>query len=440
VQSAFDAYRQNPSFSLFGELLMDVWTGLVMPESLGIWEPQAAWAEQQHRLGNAPAAYAQFIQGMNHYHRCRWDEAAAQWNEMDPSALGYVYSRIAGAFHFRAICRSPSRKIKLQDADLIRLEQMLLADEADLELQFHAEMARHDWWRMQGDKDKTGKSRQRAEVLFQLVRLPSQQRELEALQRSGAKAAAPAHPAIRIYCFGGLKFVHNGRETRELLWKRRKTKELFLYLLLQPRFRAPRDHAAELLFGEADAEKMANRLYVAIHELKKMTKTWFGIPDAVFLKEGIVRLSEAMIEYLDVEEYITLSRVGEQLWRQDPELALEMFEKACQLYDDFLPEMVYLDWLEQYREMLASTQAGMLKRLAQHAADQRRFDQAESYVTEWLRIRPLQEEAHHAKIALLVRMGRKADAKRWYHHWEEICRHELGSHPMPELTRLVFDA
>ncbi len=437
IQAAFEAYRLEPSFTPYGTLLLDVWTGLATPASLARWETQAAWAQQQILLGKAPPDFAHLIRGMDSYYHARWEEAVAELDQVTDRAVGFFHFRVARVFRFRAACRSASVDEAAVQEDAGELDRMLRMDETDLELRFYAELVKHEWLRSKPDPAAASAARRGASVIYGLTGLPYQGRELAALGGTTAPAAEGKTSGWRIYCFGGLKFVRGGTETDKPAWKRRKTKELFLYLLLQPRYETPRDRAAEILFGEDDYEKAANRLYVAIHELKKMLAVQFGIPDAVSLKEGMVRLQDRMIEYLDIEQYTALARVGEQLWRQDRELSLEMFEKACQMYDELLPETNDLDWLDLYREAFAERQAGMLKRLARHAGAEGRFDQAELYVNEWIRLQPLQEEAHYEMIALLMQSGRKSEASKWYGWWEQTCQRELGSPPMPETKRLL---
>lgn len=432
VRAAFEYYAKESQFSAYGAFLLDVWTGLVPQEELVMWEAQAAWMEQKARLGQAPATYGQFVQGMNSYYQAHWDDAARHFAQIEPSVLGYYHSALARVFQFRTRCRRQESFDSLTE-NMNQLVQLLREFEVDLELQFYAEVVKHEWCRMQSDYTGAADTRQKANVIHRLALFPYQARELAAMDQA-------TEPGWRIYCFGRLKFIRNGQEVGKLAWKRKKTQELLIYLLLQPHYAAPRDRVVELLYGDTDMEKMANRLYVAIHELKRMAREHLGIQNIVEIKEGMIRLNERMVDHVDVEQYMALVRVGEQLWSQDRELSLEMFERAWQLYGELVPEMFSIDWLEQYREVLAEKQAGMLRRLAQQAAIERRFGQAELYIAEWLRIRPLQEEAHYEMISLFINDGRKAEAINWYEKWERLCRSELGLPPMAETWQLIARA
>ena len=460
LHAAFDAYAQEPRFTPYGALLLDVWTGLVPPDQLPCWDGRAAWAEQQVRLGRASASYVRCIRGLNAYHEGRWDEAAGLLEQGDDAAaaLGSYHALLMRVYRFRACCRSDALRGTLAERTFRELEQALQAVEADLTLRFHAELLRGEWLLLiKSDRRGAAEAKRHAEVAQQLTRLPDHARMLAALHECVEQTAAPARPTPaqpaqpqpwsaagagaprvwRIYCFGVMRLAREGAEVVELVWKRKKTRELFVYLLLQPGYAAPRDRVVELLFANAEPGKAVNRLYVAIHELRGTLLRQLGLADAVALKEGIVRLSESAIEYLDVEQYSALARVGKQLWRQDRELALEMFDQASQLYDGLLPEIPYVEWLDSYREALAETQAYLLRRLTEQASAERKLDRAQSYIAEWLRIQPMQEEAHYEMIALLVHSGRRAEALNWYRKWERVCREELGVLPMQETRQLI---
>lgn len=455
LNAAFDAYAQEPHGSGYGALLLDVWTGMAPPDELPRWESRAAWAQQQVRLGRKWTACVRCVEGMNRYYAADWHGAArllAPSEDFDPT-LGRFHASVMRYYRFLARCRSEPPDKMPAESDYRELDRILREGEADLALKFHAEILKEEWLRMKPDPIGAREARRQAEIIFDLTRLPQQARVLAELAARDASPLPPSPPlpssfepsssatgpggGWRFYCFGKLRIARGGAESGEMAWKRRKTKELLVYLLLQPKYESPKDRVLELLFAGVEPERAANRLYVAIHELKRTFVSELGMADAIALKEGLVRLSEPMIEYVDIEQYGALARVGEQLWRQDRELALEMFDQACQLYDGLLPEMPYVDWLDPYREALLETQTGMLRRLALQAAEEGDTARAESYLSEWLRVKPLQEEAHYEMISLLVNDGRQMEALNGYRKWERICIQELGSMPMPETRQLI---
>ncbi len=148
-------------------------------------------------------------------------------------------------------------------------------------------------------------------------------------------------------------------------------------------------------------------------------------------------MNESMIEFVDVEKYMNLIRVADRLWLQDPGMAADLYSQANALYDKLLPELPYLDWLEQRREYLLEKQTFVLHKLGKAAEKERQFDQAESYYRRWIELRPYQEDAYQAMMKLLVLIGRHKEAERWYGKLADVCRMELNASPSEETKRII---
>lgn len=236
---------------------------------------------------------------------------------------------------------------------------------------------------------------------------------------------------------GGLKLIGKAAQIAHIPWKRKKAKELFLYLLLEPHYSAGKEQMAELLLPGSEPERAVKHLYVIIHQLKKALQSSLHIENGIVIREDQIRLNESMIEFVDVEQYLSLIRVADQLWVQDRELSLELYTKAHLLYGPLLPELPYLDWLEQRRVYLQEKQTALLHRLGRAASDAGHFDQAHLYFLEWIELRPYQEEAYQEMMRLLVGVGRHQEAERWYSKLAEVCRTELLTEPSAE-TRLIL--
>ncbi|WP_165822634.1 AfsR/SARP family transcriptional regulator [Paenibacillus montanisoli] len=270
--------------------------------------------------------------------------------------------------------------------------------------------------------------------------IPVEKVSEEMAEAVNAAAAAAITTAVkwRVKLIGGVSFqTPEGKQT-EPVWKRRKAGELFVYLLLQPGYKANRDQVIERVFGEGDPAKRSNQLYVTLHDLRSSLKE-LGMPeDLVYAKRGVVGISEPWFESVDVESYITLSRVGDQLWMDDREEACRLYDKALPLYGQLGTELSYAEWLERVREQLLDRQTNMIKRLAVYYTEL--FDEArvEQCLADWVALRPEQEEAYEAMIRLCLRGDRRIEAIGWYRRLERICKEELGSEPLDEVKNLLW--
>ncbi|GBF77343.1 hypothetical protein PA598K_05887 [Paenibacillus sp. 598K] len=269
--------------------------------------------------------------------------------------------------------------------------------------------------------------------------LPAVQERSAEAKVSSAEQAGPlaASPTMRIQLFSGLKLSAGAAELIELKWKRRKARELLVYLLLQPGHRALREHILEQVFGEGEAAKLANHLYVSLHELRHRLKTW-GWEGAVYARGGMIGIDEAFIGYIDIEQYYTLSQVGDQLWADDREAAVKLYLDAVQLYGPLGADMPYADWLERCRSQLLERQTLMVRRLIEYYSETSDKARAEQWLNQWIDLRPDHEEAYQAMIQFWKGLGHEAEAISWYRRLERVCEEEFGTAPLEETRRLIW--
>ncbi|WP_167859203.1 AfsR/SARP family transcriptional regulator [Paenibacillus cymbidii] len=459
VAAAFERYAACRDLASYGELLLDLWTGLVVPEQLHRWEPYASRAEQMMRLQPGPAAadYPAYLLAAEQFQGGNWQEAAARLAALATAPFGSYYAHLARIWHAHAAIRAgracPSEEWR-------ELERAIAAHAADLELQCRWQLACHarHCFAAIPDASAADDALRRVRTLVSWLPLPPLIRSCAEAERDRQPIAAPPAPERQadsttagdddteaagwsVRCFGRLSFERGDCRIGPIPWKRKKTRELLVYLLLQPHYEAPRERIAEALFGDVPFETIAGPLYAAVHQLRRIGRDRLGTDQAVAMKEGMIRLDETIVGYLDVEHYTTLWRVGEQLWHaRDRDLAAELFEQAVPLYGELAPEIADADWLHAVREMLQERQATMLQRLVRHASDCGAIEAADAHLAEWLRLRPLQEEAHQAQIARLAGAGRREEAQAWFRKWEQLCEQELAALPLAETRRLAFGA
>ena len=237
----------------------------------------------------------------------------------------------------------------------------------------------------------------------------------------------------------GIRFVATNGKVAEPVWKRRKAGELFVYLLLQPGYKANREQVIERVFGEGEPSKRSNQLYVTLHDLRHALKELGMSEDLIYAKRGVIGIDENSFDSIDAETFLTLSRVGDQLWMDDRDAACRLYEEAIPLYGQLGTELPYADWLERIREQLLDRQTTMLKRLATYHMEHHDDERAEQRLTEWISLRPEQENAYETMIRHCLNVGRRAEAIGWYRRLEKMCREELGNEPLEEIRKLYME-
>ena len=158
-------------------------------------------------------------------------------------------------------------------------------------------------------------------------------------------------------------------------------------------YKSNRDHVIERVFGEGDPGKRSNQLYVTLHDLRSALKEIGLHEETVYAKRGVIGISEQIIESVDVETFMTLSRVGDQLWMDDREAASRLYDKALPLYGMLGTELPHADWLDRAREQLLDRQTTMIKRLAAFYGEQNDEAREEQQLSDWIALRPDQQEA-----------------------------------------------
>lgn len=242
----------------------------------------------------------------------------------------------------------------------------------------------------------------------------------------------------RIKLIDGILFSTQQGAAAEPVWKRRKAGELLVYLLLQPGYKANREQVIEKVFGEGEPAKRSNQLYVTLHDLRQTLKD-VGMPhDPVYAKRGVIGIDESIVDIVDAEVYITLSRVGDQLWLDDREAACRLYDEALPLFGHLATELPGSEWLERIREQLIERQTVMLKRLAIYYSGMQDEVRVEQRLADWIALRPEQEDAYEAMIRHCLHRRRRAEAIGWYRRLERMCR-ENGTEPLEETKRLLWE-
>ncbi|MFD0714994.1 BTAD domain-containing putative transcriptional regulator [Paenibacillus sp. GCM10027626] len=258
--------------------------------------------------------------------------------------------------------------------------------------------------------------------------------------RSSAIAESKAMPdrKWRIKLMGDMRFSSTDGLTMEPVWKRRRAGELLVFLLLQPGYKANRELLLERVFIGGAADKRSNQLYVTLHDLRHTLKE-MGLSEAVYAKRGVIGLDEQVIDQIDVESYVALSRVGDQLWMDDREAACRLYDEAMPLYGSLASELPQAEWLSRLREQLLDRQTNLLKRLAFYYSELQDDVRAEQRLNEWIALRPDQEEAYEMMIRHCLAKGHRAEAINWYRRLERICKDELGIEPLEATRSLIWE-
>jgi two-component SAPR family response regulator len=270
------------------------------------------------------------------------------------------------------------------------------------------------------------------ELLIRLQRLMMRSPRLEA---SGDVAA------LRIYALGSLRVYRDKGLVFDEGWRNKPAKTIFKLLFTHRGQRYPKDVLLEELWPEADPDVAANRLRVAIHELRKMLghqgrkdKTQSQIGQ----QEGSYFFDSSVSCWSDVDTFEEYSRRAQELLREGKaDEALHAYRSAEALYQgDYLRDDPFFEWTIGARERLRESHLNGLSEAARICAAQGLPEEAAGFCRKILRIEPWREEVYRRLMEYLVAAGRPHEALRVFEDCRRALRAEIEAEPSPETSDL----
>ncbi len=184
----------------------------------------------------------------------------------------------------------------------------------------------------------------------------------------------------------------------------------------------------EALWPEDDPEQSINRLWVAVHVLRRQLKPLSHIVER---QEHMYCLRLPPGTDLDVDQYLALATEG--LARDDQ----ERLREAARLYrGDFLSEYPYDEFLEGERNRLRDLQRRVVMTLADSARAAGERDSAVIWYRQAVRLDPFLEAPVQKMMEIFVERGELGSAADIYRRLRSDLRRELDVEPSEELQRL----
>ncbi|NOU95155.1 hypothetical protein GC093_18270 [Paenibacillus sp. LMG 31456] len=390
------------------------------------------YAEQKMNLDPLYLPVHNMALGLLSADQLRWGDATAILDGVDTSQMSYYHAVLCLIQRFEVRMKANWKDERALWDELNRAQ---LTFGCDLNLQFQLGMLHYTQAESRGQAELAEAVLYKLMAWQELTRSPNQAEWLKQIhmKREAHNVANEQRDGWEIRCFGNMTFTRVGVEFKGLKWKRKKSLELFLYLLIQPDYSAPKEHIMEMLLGQGYADKMNNQLYVILHQLKQTLKQELQIDPAIIIKDGIIRLHKGQIKSLDLEQYQSYIHEGDQHWSEKPALAVSYYEQAYVMYGEFMSEIRYLDWVDAYRETLQHTQVVIIRKLASYYKGIGQHEQAEVYFNRWLELNPTDEEGFQEYVVHLIATGRKQEAKRVQRKWDKLVSEEQGATDFTEL-------
>jgi LuxR family transcriptional regulator, maltose regulon positive regulatory protein len=253
---------------------------------------------------------------------------------------------------------------------------------------------------------------------------------------NGQYGELPAVPPLAVYCFGSLRIKQGDRWLPEKVWRRRKAKRLLKYVILSPSHTVSRDEIVDRLWGDLDPAGANSNFYRTLYDVRRILEPQAPRSHSSYLvlAGGLLRLEEAGVQSIDLDEFVAGAESGLRALRQgDVAGARSGLETAVALYSgDLFSDDVYDDWIAPRREHLRTLYQESLAGLAALAAEANEPEQAARYLQKIMNADCSREEICLQLIDQLLALDRRTQALRCAEACEKALV-DLGITPSAQL-------
>jgi two-component SAPR family response regulator len=264
---------------------------------------------------------------------------------------------------------------------------------------------------------------------------------LERLVRRSPRLASSGSGSLRVYTLGSLRVYRDEVLLFDESWRNKAAKTIFKLLFTSRGRRYPKDVLLEEMWPEADPDVAANRLRVAVHELRKVLGEGGRkdrIPTHIAQQEGSYYFDTGLPYWSDVDAFDDQIRQGRDLIGANRLTeALHAFRRAEVLYGgDYLRDDPFFEWTVSTRERLREARLSALSEAARIHAGAGQPDEAASFCRKIIRVEPWREEVYRRLMEYLAACGRATEALRVFDECRRALYAEIEAEPAPATVRL----
>ena len=220
-------------------------------------------------------------------------------------------------------------------------------------------------------------------------------------------------------------------EGQTVQWRAESARELFFYLLSNPRGHS-REHIVERLWDMPCDAHTSNRFRVTVHRIRHA----LGWHNAVIEEHSRYMLAPEVLAASDIEAFAQALQKAEEATTSQKKIRL--YQAALNFYTgEYLPEFE-ADWAAETRAVVQQTFVRAELELACLLDQQGRLEESTLALSCALHTDPyLGENYHQTLIRQLAQTAGKYAAIEHYRRFVHFLRTEVGDTPMPETVELV---
>jgi two-component SAPR family response regulator len=252
---------------------------------------------------------------------------------------------------------------------------------------------------------------------------------------SDEKGATQPLPTLEAFALGTSEVRVDGRTIGAVEWRRRKSKELFFYMLCHPGWQR-REQIVTDVWPEASKAGARSAFHTNAHYLRRSLH-----PDVLEMQEGRYRLNPAARCWLDADTFERLcdadgSKDGAGSAGTTKKTKRARLSEAVALYRGAFLEDLGPEWAEERRRHLETAYLQALIELGHEQVRYGAYDVAVRLAERALEIDPYLDTAHEVVMLAQMAAGQAAAALHHYTCHAERLRRELNGTPAPVLQAL----
>lgn len=233
-------------------------------------------------------------------------------------------------------------------------------------------------------------------------------------------AVREKHAPLFVQCFGALSV--RGQEG-EVVWRTKKTKELFVCLFYEHGRWVTRDVLTERLWPEKPAQKAAVLFHTTTSYLRRALAA-AGIVECLLVKNQSYALDMTRMRS-DIEElddcYACL-KSGNTLTNERADQFVELYRQGYLYEEDYL-------WLGAYREEVEQRYLWILKTLADGAYTDGQYEEAVLFLKKTVEVDGYALSAMERLVECLILCQNIAGARKVYERFQDASLEVLGEAP-----------
>jgi DNA-binding SARP family transcriptional activator len=241
---------------------------------------------------------------------------------------------------------------------------------------------------------------------------------------------------VRLRTLGGFELLRDAVPVTVEEWRSRKARDLLTILVANRGRMVSRDSVAEALWPGEPAQRLPNRLSVALSTLRAVLDPARRFEPDHYVVADRVRLRLGTLD-VDVLTFLSTAEDGMRLLAEGQPAGARAALVAAEVSytGDFLSDDPYAAWGAGLRDEARATYLRVVRTLADLAAADRDTDTAVQYLLRLLGHDPYDEPAHLRLVAVLRADGRHGEARRAYRRYtERMADIDVEPAPFPART------